>query len=120
MEAKIFSGPYHEWNQKRIKGIVDFYGHKFFYMKKVLELGCGYADMGGTLYRLGAAVTGVDARPEHLKIVSKKFSGIKTIHASLDGQWPFSGQKFDLVLDLGLMCHLSDFERHLRDVCAST
>ena len=89
----MFDGKYFEWNQKRIKGIVDFYGYKFFYMKKVLELGCGYADMGGVLYRLGSDMTAVDARQEHLKIVSKKFPGIKVVRADLDGQWPFFGQK---------------------------
>src|ERR1035437_40198 len=116
----MFDDKYFEWNQNRIKNIVEFYGHKFFYFKKVLDLGCGYGDMGGVLYRLGAAVTGVDARQDHLKIVGKKFSGIKTVKANLDGPWPFSNQKFDLVLDLGLMCHLNNYEQHIKSVCSST
>lgn len=116
----MFDGKYFEWNQKRIKGIVDFYGYKFFYMKRLLDLGCGYADMSGVLYRLGSDVTAVDARQEHLKIVSKKFPGIKVTQADLDGQWPFFGQKYDLILDLGLLCHLSSYEAHLKAVCAST
>jgi SAM-dependent methyltransferase len=116
----MFDGRYFEWNQKRAKGIVDFYGHKFFYHKKVLDLGCGYGDIGGVLYRLGSDVTGVDARQEHLKIVSKKFSGIKCVKADLDGNWPFHGKSFDLTLDMGLLCHLNNFEAHLRAVCAST
>lgn len=116
----MFDGRYFEWNQKRAKGIVDFYGHKFFYHKKVLDLGCGYGDIGGVLYRLGSDVTGVDARQEHLKIVAKKFSGIKCVKADLDGNWPFHGKSFDLTLDMGLLCHLSNFEAHLKAVCAST
>lgn len=116
----MFDGRYFEWNQKRAKGIVDFYGHKFFYHKKVLDLGCGYGDIGGVLYRLGSDVTGVDARQEHLKIVAKKFSGIKCVKADLDGNWPFHGKSFDLTLDMGLLCHLNNFETHLRAVCAST
>ena len=116
----MFDGRYFEWNQKRAKGIVDFYGHKFFYNRKVLDLGCGYGDIGGVLYRLGADVTGVDARQEHLKIVAKKFSGIKCVKADLDGNWPFHGKSFDLTLHLGLLCHLNNFEAHLRIVCAST
>lgn len=116
----MFDGRYFEWNQKRAKGIVDFYGHKFFYHKKVLDLGCGYGDIGGVLYRLGSDVTGVDARQEHLNIVSKKFSGIKCVKADLDGKWPFHGKSFDLTLDMGLLCHLNNFEAHLRAVCAST
>src|SRR5271170_7730703 len=116
----MFDGKYFEWNQKRIKGIVDFYGYKFFYFKRILDLGCGHGDLGGVLYRLGADITCVDARQEHLKVLAKKFQGIKTVKADLDGAWPFFGQRFDLILDLGLICHLDNYKKHLQDVCAST
>lgn len=116
----MFDGKYFDWNQKRIKGIVDHYGYKFFYGKKIADLGCGYADLSGTLYRLGSEITAVDVRQEHLKIVSKKFPGIKVVRANLEGPWPFFGTKFDIVLDLGLVCHLSSIEEHLKAVCAST
>jgi glycosyltransferase involved in cell wall biosynthesis/SAM-dependent methyltransferase len=116
----MFDGKYHEWNQKRIKNIIDHYGYKFFLGKKVLDLGCGYCDIGGALYRLGSEVTAVDARQEHLKIVNKKYPGIKTVQSNLDGIWPFHGQKYDLILDLGLICHLNSVEKHLQAVCAST
>jgi len=115
-----FDGHYLDWNQKRIKGIIEFYGHKFFYFKKVLDLGCGHADIAGALYRLGADTTAVDARQDHLKVVGKKFPGIKTIRADLDASWPFANRNYDLIIDLGLICHLNDFEKHLRSVCAST
>lgn len=85
-----------------------------------MDLGCGHADISGVLYRLGADVTAVDSRAEHLKIVSKKFSGIKVAKADLDRAWPYVGKKFDMILDLGLTCHLSSYADHLRAVCAST
>lgn len=116
----MFDGKYFEWNQKRVKAIIDYYTYQFFYGKKVADLGCGYADLSGSLYRLGADITAVDARENHLKIVNKKYSGIKIAKANLDGPWPFFHQKFDLILDLGLICHLMSFEEHLRAVCAST
>src|SRR6185436_6242439 len=116
----MFDGRYLDWNQKRIKGILDFYGHKFMYSKKILDLGCGHADISGVFYRLGADITAVDARQEHLKIASKKYPGIKTVKADLDRGWPFHGKSFDLILDLDLLCHLSDYETHLRNVCHST
>lgn len=115
----MFDGKYLDWNNKRIKGIVDFYGHKFFFYKKVADLGCGHADISGVLYRLGADITAVDAREEHLKIATKKFPGIKTLKADLDRGWPFS-TKFDIVLDLDMICHLSSFEDHLKMICANT
>jgi glycosyltransferase involved in cell wall biosynthesis/SAM-dependent methyltransferase len=116
----MFDNIYHGWNRNRSKAILDFYTVKFFYFKKVLDLGCGYGDLGGVLYRLGSDVTGIDARQDHLKVTSKKYRGIKTVQANLDTQWPFHGQKFDLILDLGLMCHLGNYEQHLKAVCAST
>ena len=114
----MFIGKYFDWNQKRLKGIIDFYGHQFMVNKTVLDLGCGYADISGPLHRLGAQVTALDARKEHLDVAIKKYPGIKIIKADLDREWIFSGQKFDIVLDLGILCHLRDYETHLRNVCS--
>jgi SAM-dependent methyltransferase len=116
----LFDGKYLEWNQRRIKCIIDYYGHKFMYMKKLLDLGCGQADISGAMYRLGADVTAVDARQEHLTTASKKFQGIKTVKADVERGWPFPNRKFDIILDLALLCHIRDFQSHLASVCAST
>ncbi len=116
----MFTGKYFDWNQKKLKGIIDHYGQQFMLNKKVLDLGAGYADIGGPLSRLGAEITAVDARKEHLDIAAKRYPGIKTIVADLDRNWPFVGQTFDIILDLGLLCHLLDYEKHLQNVCNST
>lgn len=114
-----FDGKYLDWNHKKIKGILDHYGYQFMSNKKILDLGCGHGDIGGALYRLGADITAVDARQEHLNMVKKKFPGIKTIKADLDRNWPFHGKQFDLIIDLDLMCHLNNYESHIRDICSS-
>lgn len=114
----MFIGKYFDWNQKRLKGIIDFYGHQFMVNKSILDLGCGYADISGPLHRLGAQVTALDGRKEHLDIVSKRYPGLKIVKSDLDREWLFAGQKFDLVLDLGLLCHVRDYESHLRNVCS--
>jgi len=114
----LFDGKYLEWNQKRIKCIIDFYGHQFMYMKKLLDLGCGQADISGAMYRLGADVTAVDARQEHLTTATKKFQGIKVVKADLERGWPFANQKYDVILDLGLLCHIRDYEAHLAAACS--
>ena len=102
-----------------IKAIIDFYGPDFMRHKKVLDVGCGYGDITGSLHRLGADITCVDARQDHLKIVSKKHAGVKVVKADLDGAWPFIGKKFDLIVDVGLLCHLRDYEAHLKAICQS-
>ena len=116
----MFDGKYLEWNQKRIKAIIEHYGVDFFRGKKVLDLGCGHGDIGAALFRLGAEVTSVDAREDHLKIISKKHPHLKLMQLDLDREYPFGHQKFDLILDLGLLCHLKDYERHIKDICYST
>lgn len=103
-----------------IKAIIDFYGHEFIRYKKILDLGSGNSDVGSALYRLGGDVTCVDARQDVLKIIGKKNPGIKVVKADLDGVWPFIGKKFDLIVDLDLLCHLKDYEEHLKAVCQST
>lgn len=114
----MFDGRYLEWNQKRIKAIIDYYGHPFFAQKKVLDLGCGHADVSGALFRLGSDITAVDARQEHLKIAQKKYQGIKVVRADLDHTWPFFNKTFDVVLDLDLICHLADYEQHIKQICS--
>lgn len=116
----MFDGRYLEWNQKRIKGIIDFYSHKFFFYKKICDLGCGYGDISASLLRLGADVTAIDARQEHLKIINKKYPEIKTVKADLDKGIPNLNKKFDLILDLDLICHINNYEQHLKQVCSMT
>lgn len=116
----MFNGKYLEWNRKRAKAIIDFYGHKFLYMKKVLDLGCGHGDIGGTLQRLGADVTFLDAREEHLKVTLKKYPGAKVVKGDLDNTFPILNKKFDIILSLDLLCHLKDYEKHLKQICLNT
>ena len=54
------------------------------FYKRILDLGCGHADISGVFYRLGADITVVDARQDHLKIAQKKFPGIKAVKMDLD------------------------------------
>jgi glycosyltransferase involved in cell wall biosynthesis/SAM-dependent methyltransferase len=115
----MFDSNYLVWNQHRIKAIIDFFGHKTFYKKTILDLGCGHADIGGALYRLGGEITAVDARQEHLNVAIKKFPGIKTMKVDLDQGWPFKPNQFDYILDLAILCHLRDYEQHLINICSS-
>lgn len=116
----MFAQAYHERYQKLTKEIIAFYGFKFFYFKKVLDLGCGYADLSLALHRLGSDCTALDAREAHLKIVNKKCPTIKTVKHDLDRGWIFKKDQFDMILDLGLLCHINNYEEHLKSVCNST
>lgn len=114
----MFDANYTEWTYKRIKFIMDHFGYPFFRNKKILDLGCGHGDVGASFYRLGADVTCVDIRDDNLQITTKKYQGIKTKRANLDREWPFD--KVDVIMDLGLLCHLFNYEAHLKNACRST
>lgn len=113
----MFNNHYIDWNHRRVQKIIQHYGAPAFFDKTVLDLGCGHADLSGALARLGARVIAVDARQDHLIIAKKKYPHITTMCVDLDQKWPFGTQQFDFVLNLGLICHLTNYQQVLRHSC---
>lgn len=113
-----FEHHYREWRDKRVQCVIDHYGTDFFKGKTVLELGCGYGDIGARFAALGADVTCTDAREEHLAALRRRYPFLKTARADLDAEWPFAGT-FDVILHLGTLYHLKHFEQPLIRACAS-
>lgn len=107
-----FKGPYEDFRDKRIKIIKNYYGDNWFENKKILEIGCGYAEIGYEFYKLGAIVTASDARVEHLIYVNEKFPYIKTITCDLDMGWNFD-EYYDLIIHAGTLYHLKNYEQNL-------
>lgn len=116
-DRERFEAHYLAWRQARFDTILSYYGAAFFSGVRVLELGCGYADLGGALSELGADVTCTDGRPEHLAVAQARWPGIATVCADLDHEWPFD--HYDLILHLGLLYHLEPTHRSLRAACRS-
>ena len=110
-----FSGHYVEWRERRIKAIIEHYGQEFFQNKTVLELGCGYGEIGAHFASLGAQVTCSDAREEHLNIVRQKYPYIKTVLADLDKEWVFN--RHDIIILMGVLYHLRDHKPVLEKAC---
>src|ERR1700682_2785847 len=104
----VFGLHYEDWNRKRIKAIIDYYGVPFFKDKKILDLGCGHGDVAGAFSRLGANVTCVDARQENLNILKTKYPELNILKVNLEHEWPFNS-KYDIVFSLALTCHLTDY-----------
>jgi len=115
-----FKEHYVKWRDQRIRCIVDHYGKDFFKGKKLLELGCGYGDIGAYFAKLGAKVTCLDARQEHLEVLKRRYPFLKAVQADLDNEWPFKKDEFDIILHLGTLYHLQYVDRPLVDVCQST
>ncbi len=106
---------YTELKRNRIKVIVNHFGGDWFVGKKLLELGCGHADMGNIFYMLGSDLTVTDARKEHLEVVKSKYYYLKRVLYDLDNKdWPFE-KYYDLILNMGILYHVKEFEQLLKN-----
>jgi len=97
-----------------MNGINKYISPDYFSGKSLLELGCGYADIGNMFSKLGAVVTSSDARKEHLDIVKERYPHIKT--ALIDGDNLTIQDTYDIILHWGLLYHLHEVEEHLKEV----
>lgn len=110
----MFSNHYDKWQISRMNGIKKYILPDYFKDKTLLELGCGYADIGNMFYNLGAIVTSSDARKEHLNVVNIKYPHIKTLLIDCDND--HIKDKYDIIIHWGLLYHLNKIEIHLEDV----
>lgn len=107
---------YDDWTKKRINRVVSIFGKEWFNRKTVLELGSAHGDIGIELLKLGADVTFSDARQEHLKSIVNNLSQYnfipKTICFNQNERYDMS-MKFDLVLHLGTLYHIENWQQDL-------
>lgn len=116
-DGSFFGGHYNEWRQKRISAYIKHYGISWFKNKTILELGCGYADIGNIFYYLGSKVTVSDARIGHLKIVNERYPHLETVKHDCEKPLSvsFGNRKFDLIIHNGLLYHLDNYKSNLSD-----
>ena len=110
----MFEDHYVNWRISRMNGVKKFISPDYFKSKTLLELGCGYADIGNMFYDLGADVTSSDVRKEHLEIVKQRYPNIKTL--LIDGDNDSIKDKYNIILHWGLLYHLAEIEVHLEKV----
>ena len=115
-----FDGHYEEWRLKRIRAIVEHYGAEWFRGKKLLELRCGYGDIGAAFWTLGADVVFVEGRREHVKLIRERFPMIashKIIAADMNRGLNLVRNfgRFDLIVHLGLLYHLDHWQRSIAE-----
>jgi SAM-dependent methyltransferase len=100
-----------------MNGVLKYINSDYFRGKTLLELGCGYADVGNDFYKLGANVTSSDARREHLGVVRERYPHIKTLF--LDSDVDEIPQHYDIIVHWGLLYHLRNIETSLKHAAAS-
>ena len=110
----MFCGHYDDWRASRMNGVKKYISPDYFKSKTLLELGCGYADIGNMFCELGAIVTSGDARKEHLDVVKDRYPHIKTL--LIDGDNDAVKDKYDIIVHWGLLYHLNEIELHLEKI----
>jgi SAM-dependent methyltransferase len=110
----MFSGHYINWRETRINVLLKYVPLIYFKSKSILELGCGYADIGNEFYKMGANITSSDARKEHLDVVNKKYPYIET--KLINANDKIIENKYDIIIHWGLLYHLNEIENHLENI----
>jgi len=110
----MFAGHYEKWRESRVGVMKKLLGDDFFKGKSILEVGCGFGEIGFMLSQQGATVTCSDARIEHIEEVRRRHSELSTRVDDLDTNLidlPY----FDVIVHLGVLYHLKNFESNLMD-----
>lgn len=108
-----FNGHYINWRNKRIKFILSHLNVKD---KSILMLGDGEGDIANKFQKKGAKVSVIEGRPEHCTNGSIRFPKVHFYCADLNGYR--ISDKYDIVISMGLLYHLSDPIHHLRQICS--
>lgn len=111
----MFSGHYDQWRNNRIDVTNALLTTDFFREKSVLEVGCGYGDIGNAFSQQGATVTCSDARREHIEVLTARHPHLKTRVDDMD-RWLDDMPHFDVIIHFGLLYHLKNPSGHLIDV----
>lgn len=110
-------GIYPEFVEKRTACVVEALGEEFFKGKTLLEVGCGYGYAGELFERMGAKVSSLDVRPEHIDVVRKRYPGRELFVSDLNTD-NIHGH-YDIVLAFGLLYHLENPTSFLKEATAA-
>lgn len=104
---------YRTWRPIRVQKIESILGKEFFKDKTILELACGYGDIGKHFREnLGAKVTFAEGRKEHLSFISENNPDSEVIHLNQENEWNL-GKRFDVLIHFGVMYHLENWKQDL-------
>jgi len=109
-----FQSHYVQWRTSRMAGISKYIPSTFFKSKSLLEVGCGYGDIGNEFYKLGSNVTCSDARKRYIEAVNKHYPYLNTV--LFDGDNDMLTTHYDIIIHWGLLYHLKEIEQHLERI----
>lgn len=113
--AGLFHPSYANWTVKRLTKILELYGVEYFNGRTVLELGCGHGDIGAFFAELGSTVLCLDGRLQNINLAKLKHRNVEGVSfQQFDLEHDFSEYgRFDILIDMGLLYHLREVDKHL-------
>ena len=87
-------------------------------IRSVADVGCGVGYFSGFLRDLGFEVAGFDGRPQNIEEAKRRNSGIEFRHADVEDPSIIRSGPYDMVLCVGLLYHLENPLRALRNLSA--
>jgi len=115
MDTHHFTGFYEGWRKSRFFGTLKYINKNFFLNKTLLEVGCGCGDNGKLFKDIGCIVNSSDARDELVTIGKMRYPEIEFTIFDCDNDK--LQNKYDIILDWGILYHLDKVEEHLNDMC---
>ena len=119
-KVQRFGPGYYLWQSKRIRAMLDHYGHEFFAGKSIAELGAGFGDIGGFFSMLGSRVTCLEGRAINVTEIVKRYPGVVAVEFDCNNPLPLELRKMDFIIHFGVLYHLRDPSASLRDACKCT
>lgn len=110
-----FGGDFGLWRRLRVQKLLNHLGEDWFKGKKILEMGCGYGNIGAFFESMGAIVHYSDVREECLSEVLKRNPKAITICMDQESDWSLK-DSYDLIIHFGLLLHINYWERDLEKV----
>lgn len=81
--------------------------------KTILELGCGYGDIGMHFSKLGAEVTLAEGRQEHVDLLKQRYPNVNVLRIDQDQDWDID-EVFDIVIHMGVLYHLYNWQDEIK------
>ena len=103
---------YYTWKTNRVNRIIDLLGKEWFETKEILELGACTGQIGNEFKHLGANLSFSEINPKLLNNLQKTFPNCPVYKIDQNKLYNLN-KKFDLVLHLGVLYHIENWEQDL-------
>ena len=113
----FFQPHYNDTTRQRIDFLLEHFGEDFFQGKIIADFGAGIGHVANELLKLGAKkIVAFEGRQENITTGKQLYPDIEFIQHDFTEPLLYDGkEKFDIVINFGLIYHLPDYKQCLED-----